>query len=234
MSLANFIGSRLLSFQNPRVVCPPGSVHPRGRRNIIVATPRRSGTHILMDLIFNNIPTYRAHPLYVDLDQCFRRSVDGTDLMSQITADAGFILKTHLPIRHEARIMEDPQILRLIDEALVLTVRRDRDDVTRSMTRWQEMGAQEPAFYEALYDGFWDFWSGREDIEMGFRDLFDESAMQALMGRIAEETGTHARRSFSPAPGRNAQRSIYAHKALTRLLGRRAPVVNTTIHTLKG
>lgn len=39
--IANRIGSRWLSFQNPRVVCPPGRIAPNGRRNVIVATAMR-------------------------------------------------------------------------------------------------------------------------------------------------------------------------------------------------
>jgi hypothetical protein len=57
--LTHYISTHLLPFTNPRVVCPPGTVTAQGRPNIIVATPMRSGTHILSDMILNNIPAYQ-------------------------------------------------------------------------------------------------------------------------------------------------------------------------------
>ena len=55
--LSNFIGRTVLPFTNPRVVAPPGTPGHHGRPNLIVATPMRSGTHILIDLILNNLRT---------------------------------------------------------------------------------------------------------------------------------------------------------------------------------
>lgn len=229
----NFIGARLIPFQNTRVVCPPGKIIPQGRRNILVATPRRSGTHILIDLILNNLPAYRQRPLYVDLDQCWRRSQSGPSLMEQVTPEAGYVIKTHLPIQLPQAVTTDPQILGLAREALVLTVRRDRNDVTRSMMRWREIGAQPATFYETLYDDFWAFWGPRDQIPLDFADLFDPAKMQVLIGHIARETGTAPRPDFRPAPDKSKRNMIYFNKTLTRLIGRHAPVTDTTIHTLK-
>jgi hypothetical protein len=230
--IANFIGTRVLSFQNPRVVCPPGTVTGNGRRNIIVATPRRSGTHVLIDLILNNMPEYRRRPLYVDLDQCLRRDGPGNDLMSHVRPGIGYVIKTHLPIYLDGAVTRDPRVLRLIEDAIVLTVRRDRDEVTRSMLRWEEP-PQPASHHEALYDDFWRFWEKVPQVSLSFPDLFDAAAMKALLKQLGSMTGTKNETVFRPAPSPRGQGGIYLAKAMTRVLGPHAPLINTTIHTLK-
>lgn len=232
--LANFVGTHLLPFTNPRVVCPPGRVVAQGRRNIVVATPMRSGTHILIDLILNNLPAYRTRPLYVDLDQCRKQSAPGNDLIAAIPADAGYLLKTHMPLNVPEGMIAEPQVAALVDKGLVLTLRRPRAEVCRSLGRWHGLDAAEAeARYGAQYDAFWQVWEGRGDIVLDFADLFDPARMQALLARIGAETGTRPAALYRPPPSGQGRNRIYANKMLTRLLGRRARRIDTTIHTLK-
>jgi hypothetical protein len=56
--------------------------------------------------------------------------------------------------------------------------------------------------------------------------------MQALMQDLAQRSGTTAARDFR-GPPRAGESWIYTNKALTRLLGKRAARVDTSIHTLK-
>lgn len=233
--LTNLVGTRLLPFTNPRVVCPPGVVSPNGRPNVIVATPMRSGTHILIDMILNNIPAYRNRPLYVDLDQCRKQGNPQHDLLGQITADMGYLVKTHLPIGVEDENTIDLRIHDLIAAGVVITVRRDRDEVSTSLARWHKLppGADVTG-YEIRYDAFWRFWEARAQTRIGFKDLFKQDRMSALLDLLCERTGTYRTNRFSgPISGTNKAR-IYANKGLTRILGRHAPRVDTTIHTLKG
>ena len=232
--LSNFIGTHVLSFQNPRVVCPPGTLTEQGRPNIIVATPRRSGTHVLIDLLLNNMPAYRTRPLYVDLDQCLKRTTSTDDLLTPITSRAGYIIKTHLPIGLDESVTTNGHVQRLIKDGIVLTVRRDRDAVIRSEMRWQDDQAETHADYEAAYDAFWRFWQDQDQIALDFKALFDPVRMGALMDDLAVRTRTATKVRFKPAPSPTGKTGIYANKALTRLLGRHAPLINTTIHTLKG
>lgn len=232
--LANAVGTHLLPFTNPRVVCPPGRVQRQGRANIIVATPMRSGTHILIDLLLNNLPAYRNRPLYVDLDQCFKQGTPDNDLIGGIDLDAGYLLKTHMPLNVPPGMMESPEVAALTDAALVLTVRRPRAEVCRSLGRWHGLdAAAAEARYGAEYDRFWAAWDGRKTIALDFAELFRPASMQALLRRIGAQTGATPAAAFTPPPSGRSRNRIYANKVLTRLLGHRAPRIDTTIHTLK-
>ena len=232
--VANFIGTHVVPFTNPRVVCPPGRIRPQDRRNIIVATPMRSGTHILIDLILNNLRDYRNNPLYVDLDQCRKQRGPGNDLLADITPKAGHLVKTHMPLNVPNDMPGDPHVKQLIGEGIVVTVRRSRADVCRSLGHWHRLDmAEAEQRYGAEYDRFWQVWDDHDGIALRFEDLFDPAAMQQFLQRLGNETGTSpASRYIAPPSGKNRNR-IYANKVLTRLLGRRAKRIDTTIHTLK-
>ena len=235
--LTNVIGSTVLPFSNPRVVCPPGQPGHYGRRNIIVATPMRSGTHLLIDMILNNIPAYRTRPLYIDFDQCLNpRHLTAPDpVFNRISPQSGHVLKTHLPVGVDPEITADPAVTTLIDAALIITVRRDKTEIERSLKQWNAASTEgrSPRHRDEDYDRFWQFWQGKETIELRFADLFDPQAMTTTIGRIAEATGTQPAALFrGPAPA-HRKLAILRNKALTRIAGRFAPRIDTTIHTLK-
>lgn len=231
--LAQFVGRRVLPFNNPRVVCPPGTVKPNGRRNIIVATPRRSGTHILIDQILNNIPAYRTRPLYIDLCKCLKRAASENDLIDRITPDAGYIIKTHLPVGLPGCVLRDARLDAIIAASVVITVRRDREDVRRSLDRWHKRKPKNETDYDTEYDTFWEFWSEKEQIALDFKDLFMQSQMEVLLNKLANQTQTKRAARFAGPTSPSRKRSIYLNKALTRLLGSNASHIDTSIHTLK-
>lgn len=217
---------------NPRVVAPPGVPQRNGRRNVVVATPMRSGTHLMIDLVLNNIAAYRTCPLYVDLDQCRKQSRAGQNLVVAIASDAGHVVKTHLLIGLDAAAVHDPDLLRVIDDAVVVTVERDREIVLRSLSRWhrsEEMLRQ----FEIEYDEFWAFWRGRADIALQFEDLLVRETMTSTLQELAGTLGVRTRPRVKMPPPPDRKRRIYANKGLTRVLGSRAPRIDTTIHTLK-
>lgn len=230
--LANFVGTHVLPFTNPRVVCPPGQVVARGKPNLIVATPMRSGTHILIDLILNNLPDYRNRPLYIDLDQCAKQSKPSHDLLAAIPLDAGYVIKTHMPLGTPAETPSDPRIQALIEHAQVVTIRRDRADVCRSLGRWHKIDeAAAEARYGPDYDQFWSFWEAREQISVEFKDLFKPDQMRPVLDKLAQSGRVRA--SYMAPPSSARKSAIYTNKILTRLVGRHAPRIDTTIHTLK-
>lgn len=232
MSIANRIGSSLLPFTNPRVVCPPGRPGHHGRRNIVVATAMRSGTHLMIDLILNNLADYRVRPLYVDLDQCRKQSTPHRDLLGAIHVRAGQVIKTHLPIGVDTSGGLDPALQRIIGEAVVVTVRRDDDAVLRSLARWQR-SAESLDRHRHDLDEFRSFWADRADVAVRFDDLFDPASMTRVLAKIAAVTGAHQRTRLIMPPSTKHPRRIYLNKAMTRVAGRHALRVDTTIHTLK-
>lgn len=232
-TLANFIGARLLPFTNPRVVCPPGQPTQQGRPNILVATPKRSGTHVLIDILLNNIPAYRNTPLYIDLDQCWKQGTDHNDLLGRISPDMGYVLKTHFPVGLPKSAKADARFLKIIDHAQVLTVRRNHADVARSMSRWAGANKRATPHYETEYKEFWGFWQERSQVVIAFEDLFQPDIMTGYLDDICHHTETKRAAQFVRPTDARLRRRIYLNKTLTRLVGRRAPHVDTTIHTLK-
>jgi hypothetical protein len=232
--LARTFGARVLPFTNPRVVSPPGRPVANGARNILVVTPRRSGTHILIDMILNNVPAYRRHPLYIDLDQCWKQRRPGHDLIGAVSPDAGYVIKSHMPIDNGPEPL-DPEIANLIDTALVITIRRDTGDITRSLTRWYKTQPKDPITrFEGQIDDFHAFWDRHERIEIAFEDLFDAPKMQSVIADICARTQTRPAARFRGPAARGRPMVIYLWKTATRLLGRHSPRIDTTIHTLKG
>ncbi|MBR28585.1 MAG: hypothetical protein CML46_16850 [Rhodobacteraceae bacterium] len=234
-ALANRIGRDLLSFQNPRVVSPPGIVMPDGRRNLIVATPMRSGTHVLIDALLNNIPALRRRPLYIDLDQfMIRRDRFGAD-HGPLQDRAGYLVKTHYPILHREPEGDAAEIEALARDGFVVTVRRPLASIVGSLEKWASVesgSAKLPALIAAAETNpaaCRAFWDPRADMVLDFAELFDPEAMARHVARIAEEIGAVPAPRYRHPPRKSQRSRIYVDKALTRLLGRRAPRINTTI-----
>ena len=236
--IANVIGARYLSFQNPAVVSPPGVIAPQGRRNIIVATPMRSGTHVVIDLLANNFTDYRTRPLYVDLDQRIKQSRSAPDRFGRLDAQSGYIVKTHFPIAVGERSGEREVVAALARDALVIAVRRPDAEIARSLRNWSgsvpaEGAAAREAVIRADIAAFWEMWAQRADLTLEFADLFRDAPVEALLDRVARETGAARRRRLMRPPAQRRLWRIYLNKAMTRLLGRNAPRIDTTIYTLK-
>lgn len=224
----NFLGSKVLPFENSRVVSPPGAIGHHQRRCIVVATPMRAGTHVMIDLLLNNLPAYRVKPLYVNLDRYLRRG----DM--SVHPQAGYVVKTHYPFTLPQTPPPEHEISAFFDNTLIITVQRDRTEMLKSLARWHATTLDEArARFDHRFDAFDTFWAAREQINVDHHLLFDPDAMQSLIQQIAEQTGTNCAKKFVPPPPREAARRIYLMKAATRLLGRHAFRINTTIHTLK-
>lgn len=233
--LANLIGARLLSFKNPRVVCPPGRLTAATRRNIVVATPKRSGTHVVIDLILNNLAAYRRTPLYVDLDKFLRHRDARAGEMKMLRDGAGYVVKTHYPIGVRANAETDAAVAQIAANAHVICVHRDRAAILKSLDKWSQSSERKVAAEKAAadIDAFWGFWSGRADADVAFEQLFTAEGARKLLDTAANSTGIPAptRRRATPDPRRRV--AIYLNKAATRLLGRWAPRIDTTIFTLQ-
>ena len=234
--LANAVGSRYLSFQNPRVVSPPGRVASNGARNIMVATPMRSGTHLMIDAILNNIPAYCRTPLYVDLDQFYKQGERSDADFGDLGPTSGYLLKTHFPLGFPRPSDHAAKVAELARGALVITVERRPEDVKASLLRWAGNDAGSAALdgyiagIDANLDAFWSIWRDRSDIALNFEELFDPSCMTKVVAQVARDLGVSACARYHPMPPKRQMNRIYLQKGLTRLLGRHAPRINTTIY----
>lgn len=224
----NYLGSKVLPFENSRVVSPPGTIKHHQRPCIVVATPMRAGTHVMIDLLLNNLPAYRCKPLYINLDRYLRRG----DM--SVNPRAGYVVKTHYPFTTPQTPPPDSEISGFFDNTLIITIHRDRTEMLKSLARWHAITLEEAKTrFDHRFEAFDTFWTSRNQINVDHHVLFDTDAMQSLIKQIAEKTGTEPAKRFVPPPPRDAARRIYLMKAATRLLGRHAFRINTTIHTLK-
>jgi hypothetical protein len=124
----------------------------------------------------------------------------------------------------------------MLEHAAIVCVRRPVDEVIRSDRRWVDasgdQGRSKKITEESLrreYDRFWQFWTDFDHVEMGFRDLFEPRAVSRM---IEDLTGRQIATPSMPTAKEQKNR-IYANKTMTRLLGRHAPRVDTSIFTLK-
>ena len=229
---ANFVGAYMLPYSNARVVAPPGRVTAGGGPNIIIATPRRSGTHVAIDLILNNIPAYRRRPLYVNLDPMLRNSDKYRDDIDALIAGSGQLVKTHFPFRNAGN---DQYIDDIIRASTVILVHRDVESVIRSLRNWQANATRgnlvvaETEMLRQEYQDFWDYWQARADHVVDFGDLFHPEGIEGLLVRCGRDPACVEK--IRTPPPKTARMRIYANKALTRLLGKHAPKIDTSIFT---
>lgn len=215
--------AHVFPYNTKKVSCPPGPLLPNDdRRHIVVATMARSGTHLMIDFLLNNFPAYRHSPLYVDLDQYLKKNRP----LPALSGSGGQILKTHFPEFGDA----NTEVLKpIFQEAFLIVVTRDSDDVRRSMKRIPEWKGMMKNFDEnsERFRRFWSQWAGV--LRVDFQELVDPSNASLLAEKISDHVGVPFARPLTPAPYKDEKLKIYCAKTLTRLFGAHAPLINTTI-----
>jgi hypothetical protein len=223
--IANRIGTWIPP-ENAHTCCPPGELEPvDGVAHVVVATLMRSGTHLLIDLLLNNFPKYRKRSLYVNMDRFIRDD----HLIDQLLAAGGQVLKTHYPQIGDSD-SNRVRVLPILARSRVILVERDREDIRRSMARFGDWGTQQLHDLDAQFDRFDAFWDQRDD---GLRVHFDDLIDPVLCARVLDRLSSFLDLRCSTVPvfprPKAARNRVYLDKLMTRLVGRSAPRVNTTI-----
>lgn len=204
-------------------MCPPGVLAAaNGVPHVIVAAPMRSGTHLVIDLILNNFPVYRAGPLYLDLEQ-YRLAGLETE---RILSFRGSVIKTHFP--HTSDLVSHKRdIAPLIERYPVIVPVRERRDVMDSMQRFGEWGTSQST--EEQFDAFEECWRGVPRLSIPFDQLVDPAALSATVSALATHLGAEPSASLVGPRPQSQRRRVLFDKVLTRLFGPAAPRINTTI-----
>ncbi len=215
---------RILAHNNQRCVCPPGVPSAGEGPPIVVASLMRSGTHLLIDSLLNNCSVLRRSPLYIDLDQLLSRSTP-EEALSLIKRSGAYVVKTHYP-----QLGGDEPARRRVMEALcelgaAITVTREQGAVERSFAVFSDRDAAIDLSDE--YQRFAEFWSPRATLSLSFEDLTGH--WTDAIERAWQATGLTPDPTQRPPLGRSHRYRVYLNKLLTRLVGRRAPMINTTI-----
>ena len=215
-------GTRLLPHDTRRTTCPPAPLAPGDGPLIIVPSLMRSGTHLLLDALFNNFAALRRRPLCVDFDACERagRSPEPLATISGVT------VKTHYP-QVELTGPYVSALTTMAARALILTPRRPAAEIRKSLAKWGEnFTAEEFAEIERRFDAFWGPFS---PVTVNFTTMLDVGGIESLISVVAERTGLAPGQKKVPVMPARRRFGIYFDKVLTRLLGRCAPRINTTV-----
>src|SRR5262249_219891 len=156
--------------------CPPAPLRSGEGPLIIVASLMRSGTHLLLDSLFNNFPGLRRIPLFLDFDAYERASLPVEPLQTL----HGILVKTHYPETPLAGPY-GPALETLASRAIVYTPRRASNEVRNSLAKW---GFQfSPDEFAELENNFHQFWSRFTPTPVEFRSLLERSGVQGLLSQ---------------------------------------------------
>ena len=217
------LAARFFPHAGPSLICPPGPIPTGPHPPIIVSSLMRSGTHLAMDLVLNNIPEYRQEPLYIDFDSYIYEGYSPQALLSA----GSTLIKTHVAQRPFSRAYTD--VLRRIgSKGLVIIPIRDISKIRKSMNKW---GYDVPeAGLEAQSRNQMAFWSDHQPLLVPFADLLDPDKARHFLNTVIQ------RLSLNPLPddqpirvaGGSRPRNLW-RKLRTRLQAAKAPILNTTV-----
>jgi hypothetical protein len=215
----------LIRPDNRLTTCPPGRLVPGTAPIILIASLRRSGTHLLIDAILNNFAAYKRHPLHVNLDQYLRHGYD----IAELIECGGYVVKTHFP--QKTALNYEQQVRAVAEHAIVLTPVRAPDEVYRSAIKFGA-SMDEKEFTEQIVQ-FEAFWKQYHPLLVPFVALTTHADYESLLATIGQHIGLTPNRNPVFPFSKDQRTLVYLIKLLTRTLGRYSPVVNTTISFAK-
>ncbi len=213
--------AELLPPNNARCIAPPGRIIAGSGRPILVPSLMRSGTHLLIDLILNNFPAYRRQPLYVDLDHC---------LLADPSEDAvlrggRYVLKTHAPNFPSSERGQEA-LRQIAEKSFIISPVRLNADVQRSHAAF---GVPDAGDFRLAHQKFEAFWQPYLRLQVPFDELVDPERCPGVLRQISQCIGQPMPTRPRLPPAKRRIVNVLLAKTLTRLLGHRSPVINTTI-----
>lgn len=218
--------SSCLPPENLLTCAPPGflTASKNSFPSIIVASGPRTGTHVLIDLILNNFPSYRRLPLYIDLDQLIstRRNCFPSKLMR------GYVIKTHYPVNPVLKSSDmEAEIRQVLNCALTIKISRIYEHQAESFYRmWPEARSVDLNRHMNQFHSYWDTFA---DLNIDYEDLVCPDKREGIIDSIKgllppmkvakSDQFLHKRNMFG----------ILFTKLCTRLMGKYSPVINTGI-----
>lgn len=215
------LGSKLFPHDTPKTTCPPAPLVNGEGPLIIVASIMRSGTHLLLDSLFNNFPTLRRSPLFVDFDACERVAFPA----KRLAAAQGVVIKTHYPMAPLPEAYASA-LTSLAARAVVIKPTRPAPQVRKSLAKWG-ISVSEEEFLELEWR-FEQFWAPYSPQVVTFSSLLNSEGLANVIRLVQENTGLQPRAQQPMLPAQS-RLGVYIDKALTRAFGSRVPRINTTI-----
>ena len=207
---------------NPRTVCPPGVMQPGSAALILVPSLQRSGTHLLIDTILNNFALYKRRPLYVDIDHL----LDDPTQVDRLITCGNYVVKTHFPQVGDTPLRE-AQMRRVIACSKIVSPQREDAAVYQSSLAFGTVQSRKE--FEAQKQRFQQFWGELRVYYFTFARLVDRNNFGQLVNELSNVLEMPANSRLVLPYEKRARLKVYTAKLLTRLLGNRAPLINTTI-----
>lgn len=217
----------LLSHNNARTMAPPGELPSNpGTLPIVVASMMRSGTHLVIDAILNNFKEYRGKPLYIDLDEWLRSGGKISDLLEL----EGVVLKTHYPqVKLDMNTGDLADFNQLLSKSHIIIPCRDSESVLKSASSKSFNYYANTNDFQEDAKRFAGYWSAVDHLTIPFESLVDRAQFPSLMGLIEKWIGVMLAAKIVYPFKKSQKMKVYGCKLLTRLIGKYAPIVNTTI-----
>jgi len=213
---------RMFPHNNKKTVAPPGILCKQVGKPILVSSLMRSGTHLLIDLVLNNFSEYRNSPLYIDLDQYLKNRLS----IDELFGCGNYVIKTHFPqVMHSAK--DIIVIRKLASESYIIQPQRDIASISKSLQKFSYLGNFEDLLLEK--NTFEEFWKDYTTLQINFRDLLSKENGGSILEDIEAFISQPHRTPPVLPPLNTSIPYIYIIKLLTRLLGKKAPIINTTI-----
>lgn len=182
----------------------------------------RSGTHLMLDSLFNNFPALRRVPLFIDFDAYERGSLP----VGPLAQVRGVVIKTHYP---QTPLKPDYAIVlaELASRAVIFQPVRPGEQVRKSLAKWG--WNYSPEEFAALEKRFAAFWSPYSPTVAEFSSLLKIEGVAEWLRIVKERTGLEPRFEKTPIVPAKTRAGVYVDKILTRFFGCRVPRINTTI-----
>jgi len=205
------------------VVSPPGKINRSKGTPILIPSLMRSGTHLLIDLILNNFKLYKSKPLYIDLDRYVSQGKCIDDLLNC----GNYIIKTHYP-----QLITNNDIEKIISEialnSKLISPKRELKSIYKSFCKFGYEGKLSE--FRDVYENFMNYWNNYDNINfIRYDDMINRTEVSKLLIEISNILNIPKNKKIIYPPSRNQKFFVYVIKFLTRLLGNKCPIVNTTI-----
>jgi len=208
------------------VVAPPGELPRASGEGVIILVPTlmRSGTHLLIDLILNNFKQFKKKPLYVDLDQWISKGGKIDDLKNR----GDLIIKTHFPQEPSLLLKSEMKTFIETNNVKVITTHREESKLIRSLKESFSVGEKQTILIENIAQ-FNEFWNQSNRRIVDFNDLCSKEKVSQTIDLVSSYIGYKPNTMSIPNPSVTERKKVFVMKFATRIFGKNAPIINTTI-----
>jgi len=128
-----------------------------GRRNVIIVSARRSGTHLLVDLIVNNFGYESINKNYIDYTKYEWPGLNGfqekIDEGNKVTWTHTHNYKDHLKRNHSIDLGDDEKLNKIFSESKIILIYRDIRDIITSCYHRPKIKSKYKSF-DDFYENF--------------------------------------------------------------------------------